>query len=85
MIPNPSVPLAVRIRADGHPDLLVDVSGVASGLRLVDPDDVEADVECDAAARLLLLWGRRPAAARRVRTSSDAPALARLTTILSGY
>ena len=39
----------------------------------------------DAAARLLLLWGRRPASARRVRTRLDAADLARLEVILSGF
>jgi uncharacterized protein (TIGR03083 family) len=83
--PQAGEPFAARIRADGLPDLLVGVDDSGAHLELIDAADADADVECDAAARLLLLWGRRPASARRVRTTLDAAALARLEVILSGF
>jgi uncharacterized protein (TIGR03083 family) len=78
-------PFSTRIRAGGLPDLLVGVDDGGCRLELVDATGAEADVECDAAARLLLLWGRRPASARRVRTRLDAVGLARLEVMLSGF
>ena len=78
-------PFTARIRATGQPDLLIDLAAASPGLQLIEPDDAAVDVECDPAARLLLLWGRRPADARRVRTTLHAPDLARLTAILSGF
>ncbi len=83
--PRAGEPFSTRIRAAGLPDLLIGVDDTGAHLELVDAEGADADVECDAAARLLLLWGRRPASARRVRTSLDATDLARLEVILSGF
>jgi uncharacterized protein (TIGR03083 family) len=83
--PRPRELFTARLRSPGEPDLIVEVGHASSRLALVDESDGDADVECDAAARLLLLWGRRPAAAQRVQTTLDPGSLARLTTILSGY
>jgi uncharacterized protein (TIGR03083 family) len=83
--PSSGEPFTARIRSPHEPDLVVAMRGAGSRLLLVDDSDVDADVECDAAARLLLLWGRRPAAAQRVRTTLDPESLVRLRTILSGY
>jgi uncharacterized protein (TIGR03083 family) len=83
--PRAGEPFSTRIRAAGLPDLLVGIDDSGGRLGLVDAAGAEADVECDAAARLLLLWGRRPASARRVRTRLGAADLARLEVILSGF
>ena len=42
-------------------------------------------LETDAAARVLLLWGRRPADPGRICSSVGPAALGRLRTLLSGY
>jgi hypothetical protein len=42
-------------------------------------------IETDPAARILLLWGRRPASAARVRSTLSPDGLARLQTVLAGY
>ena len=83
--PRAGEPFSTRIRAAGLPDLLIAVDDTGAHLDLVDPTGEAADIECDAAARLLWLWGRRPAPARRVRTTLDASHLARLEVILSGF
>jgi uncharacterized protein (TIGR03083 family) len=83
--PRAGEPFSTRIRAAGLPDLFIGVDDTSAHLELVDVADADADVECDAAARLLLLWARRPASARRVRTRLDATDLARLEVILSGF
>ena len=82
---NSGEPFTARIRSPRQPDLVVEVRPAGSRLVLVEEPEMAAEVECDAAARLLLLWGRRPAAAQRVRTTLDPESIARLRTILSGY
>jgi uncharacterized protein (TIGR03083 family) len=82
---RPEEPFMARIRSPQEPDLIVEVGRERSRLVLVDNLDGDAQVECDAGARLLLVWGRRPSAAARVRTTLDPGSLARLTTILSGF
>lgn len=77
-------PLTARLRSDGHPDLLVtaDASGVRLALAETEGD---AAITADAAARLLLLWGRTPQPpARAVVTGSQAEAL-RVRRLLAGY
>ena len=78
-------PLRARLRSLGTDDLLVDATpdGEAS-LALVDPSG-PAVVESDAAARLLLLWGRRPQPFHRVRAEAEPAAVARLQHLLAGY
>jgi hypothetical protein len=84
-------PLTVRIRCEGRPDLVLDV-GVHGGTLALDDSPGEPDlaaaadvIDTDPAARLLLLWGRRPADSRRVRSGLTAPRLHRLQTILAGF
>lgn len=55
--PSPDQPFTARIRAAGERDLLIDVCETRSCLRLVEAEGGEADVECDPAARLLILLG----------------------------
>lgn len=77
--------LTVRLRCAREPDLVVDVRNGQGRLELAEPDDSRAVVETDPAARLLLLWGRRPSDPRRVRSSLAPPQLRRLQQLLSGY
>jgi hypothetical protein len=44
-----------------------------------------ATLETDAAARVLLLWGRRPADPSRIRSRAGAETLGRVRRLLSGY
>ena len=85
--PAPREPLAVRLRCAGEPDLLVTVQDGRGSLALHDPegDGGAGVVDTDAAARLLLIWGRRPADSRRMRSALPAESLMRLQTILAGF
>lgn len=47
--------------------------------------DGPATLETDAAARVLLLWGRRPADPSRVCSRVGPETLGRLRNLLSGY
>ena len=49
-----------------------------------DPDG-PAILETDSAARVLLLWGRRPADPSRIRSRVGPEALGRVRALLSGY
>jgi hypothetical protein len=42
-------------------------------------------IEADAAARLLLLWGRKAEPFHRLRADADDATVARLQTVLAGY
>jgi uncharacterized protein (TIGR03083 family) len=86
--PAPSAPLDIRISAGGTDDLRIEVRRGETALSLVPPDgggEATVKVETDPAARLLLLWGRRPSDASRVRSQLEADQLFRLQTLLSGY
>jgi uncharacterized protein (TIGR03083 family) len=78
-------PWSVRIRAGDEPDLVVAGDGPRRTIELLPQDGGPADIRCDAAARLLLLWGRRPADATRVRSSLDPQTLWRLHGALRGF
>ena len=78
-------PLAVRLRCPGSRDLLVTVDRGAGSLSWAEPSDAPDVIEADPAARLLVLWGRRPACAARLRSMLEPDRLARLQTILAGY
>lgn len=56
-----------------------------AGLQLVDDDTDEPYADVDAAARTLIIWGRRPDQRGRFRSHMAAPLLARLQALLSGY
>jgi uncharacterized protein (TIGR03083 family) len=83
--PEPGRPLTARLRCPGEQDLLVSIDGGAGSLSLTDPEDAPDVIETDPAARLIILWGRRPADARRVRSTLAPDRLARLQTLLAGY
>jgi hypothetical protein len=83
--PEPHKPFSVRLRCPGEPDLALDVVDGSGALSFHPVDDVPRVIETDAAARLLILWGRRPQDGRRVRSSLAPDELARLQTVLVGY
>ena len=69
------VPAGTRavLRSEGADDVLVEVAGAAVHLTARPPGEGPVALELDAAARLLLLWGRRePSAPMRLGTSDAA-------------
>jgi uncharacterized protein (TIGR03083 family) len=83
--PDPAEPLTARLRCPGEPDLVLSVQDGAGSLSLSEPVDAPDVIETDPAARLIILWGRRPADSRRVRSTLAPERLARLQTLLAGY
>lgn len=73
-----------RVRAASQPDLLIGAYRSQPLLQLVEPEG-EALIEGDPAARLLLLWGRRPTPFGRLRCNGTGEELARVQWLLSGY
>jgi hypothetical protein len=55
-----------------------------TAIRLSEPDGT-ATLETDAAARALLLWGRRPADPSRICSRVGPETLGRVRSLLSGY
>jgi hypothetical protein len=83
--PRPDERLGVRLRAPGAADLRLVVDGGRAGLELADRPGDEPYLEMDAAARTLVIWGRRPDPRGRVRSHADQPTLARVQALLAGY
>ncbi|MDA8077048.1 MAG: hypothetical protein M0Z40_17870, partial [Actinomycetota bacterium] len=72
------------LAAPGASDVAVVVDD--EGPRLVSSEDsVEPAIIGDRAARLLLLWGRRPCDPRRLVASRGAAVLAAVQAMLAGY
>lgn len=69
-----SVPIpegfTARLRSAGEPDVALRVADGAARFELAPTADAEPALTCDPAARLLLLWGRRP---RDVTLGGDLP------------
>ncbi|MFE9537414.1 maleylpyruvate isomerase N-terminal domain-containing protein [Streptomyces sp. NPDC006691] len=73
-----------RLRCPGTDDVVVTADAEGTGIRLAPPEGT-ATIESDAATRVLLLWGRRPADPSRWRSSAGPAELLRVRTLLSGY
>jgi hypothetical protein len=76
--------IAARLRVAGTDDVLLDAQPDHTTIGLVEPEGPAA-LETDAAARVLLLWGRRPADPSRICSRVGPEALGRLRLLLSGY
>jgi hypothetical protein len=78
-----------RIRAADENDSAADDVVIRAGADhtsiTLGPVDGPATIETDAAARVLLLWGRRPADPSRLCSRVGPTVLGRLRTLLSGY
>jgi Mycothiol maleylpyruvate isomerase N-terminal domain len=72
-----------RLRVSGEDDVVVG-AGPQTRIELRPPEG-SADIESDAGARVLVLWGRRPSDPGRLRSTVGAARLERLRTLLSGY
>jgi Mycothiol maleylpyruvate isomerase N-terminal domain len=73
-----------RLRSPGHDDLVVEAGPGIATLTLESPRD-EAAVVGDAAARLLLLWGRKPSPFARLRQAGGHQEAIRVQALLTGY
>ena len=65
-------------------DVVVSADTDSTSIGLVDPDGA-ATLETDAAARVLLLWGRRPADPSRICSRVGPQSLGRVRALLAGY
>jgi hypothetical protein len=75
---------SARLRVPGVDDVVVTATSDTTTIELAPPDG-PATIEADAATRVLMLWGRRPADPARWRSSAGPVALGRLRTLLGGY
>jgi hypothetical protein len=84
---HPGLGDAVRLTlaAPGEPDVVVVADATGAHLELADTGSSEPTVTSDPAARLLVIWGRRPGDPRRVRAPGGAAMLGRLQGLLAGY
>jgi hypothetical protein len=65
-------------------DVVVGADANRTTIRLADPDG-PATLETDAATRVLLLWGRRPADPSRICSRVGPETLGRVRSLLAGY
>lgn len=73
-----------RPRADGTDDDVLAADPDQITIELAEPEG-PATLETDAAARVLLLWGRRPADISRIRNRVGPETLGRVRRLLGGY
>jgi hypothetical protein len=83
--PGAGADFHVRLRSPDTIDVHLKVGAGVAGLEFDDADEGEPDIELDAAARTLVLWGRRPSSPSRIRSRLEPAALARCQALLSGY
>ncbi|HEX5254782.1 MAG TPA: maleylpyruvate isomerase N-terminal domain-containing protein [Mycobacterium sp.] len=81
---SPGERLEARLRADGTDDVVLAADPDQVTIGFAEPEG-PATLETDAAARVLLLWGRRPADPSRMRSRAGAETLGRVRRLLSGY
>jgi hypothetical protein len=65
-------------------DVVVGADANRTTIRLADPDG-PVTLETDAATRVLLLWGRRPADPSRICSRVGLETLGRVRSLLAGY
>ena len=76
--------LFARLRVPGRDDVALTADPGRTTIELASPDG-QATLETDAAARVLLLWRRRPADPSRICSQAGPDTLGRLRRLLSGY
>lgn len=76
--------IEARLRAAGTEDVVVRAAADQAAIELAAPEG-QATLETDPAARVLLLWGRKPADPSRVRSRVGPEALGRVRRLLGGY
>jgi hypothetical protein len=80
----PGERIEARLRVEGADDVVIRTDADSTTIELADIDG-PATLETDAAARVLLLWGRRPADPSRIVSRVGPGDLGRVRTLLSGY
>jgi hypothetical protein len=80
----PDERIDARLRVAGTDDVFVSAGADHTTVALADPEG-PATLETDAAARVLLLWGRRPADPARICSRVGPETLGRVRRLLSGY
>jgi Mycothiol maleylpyruvate isomerase N-terminal domain len=73
-----------RLRVADTDDVALSAENESVSLELAAPEGT-ATLETDSAARVLLLWGRRPADPSRIRSRVGPQSLGRVRRLLSGY
>jgi hypothetical protein len=73
-----------RLRVPGADDVVVTADAVGTYIGMAGPEG-PATLETDAAARVLLLWGRRPGDPSRICSDAGPETLGQLRRLLSGY
>ncbi len=81
---TPGERIEARLRVAGTDDVVVSADADHTTVALADPEG-PATLETDAAARVLLLWGRRPADPSRICSRAGAETLGRVRRLLAGY
>jgi uncharacterized protein (TIGR03083 family) len=83
--PGERIEARLRVANNGATDdVVLDADTDRTTIRLADPDG-PATLETDAAARVLLLWGRRPADPSRICSRVGPETLGRVRSLLAGY
>jgi uncharacterized protein (TIGR03083 family) len=77
-------PLVGRVRSPGRDDLIVEAHDGEAHLS-IGPQEGASDIEGDPAARLLLLWGRKPTPFSRLSGTGDQAITAQMQALLTGY
>ncbi|OBG91777.1 hypothetical protein A9X05_11150 [Mycobacterium sp. E3298] len=80
----PGERIEARLRVPGADDVVVSAEADRTSVELTEPEG-PATLETDAAARVLLLWGRRPADPSRICSRVGPQTLGRVRGLLSGY
>ncbi|WP_158271241.1 maleylpyruvate isomerase N-terminal domain-containing protein [Nocardia sp. MDA0666] len=83
--PSPEQDFHVRLRSPGAPDIRLSVESGCAELGFAEAESDEPGLDLDAAARLLVLWGRRPERRDRIRSTLTPAQLTRLHALLAGY
>lgn len=81
---QPGERVEARLRVDGTDDVVLDADPERISIGFAEPQG-PATLETDAAARVLLLWGRRPADPSRIRSRVGPQVLGRVRCLLGGY
>ena len=80
----PGERIEARLRVAGSDDVVVSADADHATVGFAEPAG-HATLETDAAARVLLLWGRRPADPSRICSRAGAETLGRVRRLLAGY
>src|ERR1700761_6529505 len=81
---RPGERIKARLRVDGADDVVVSADAETTTIELAHPEG-PATLETDSAARVLLLWGRRPADPSRICSRVGPESLGRVRSLLAGY